>query len=237
MSNNTLDPKKQISDRLLALKKKNNAKSYAAWLNGMTRDARIDSSAAKMTASTNRALQERGIKASPMARGSGYGEYLLEKARGGYLNQMVGADNALEAAMQKSLGGYQSYIEGIENDRQKLVDSTFKTLLSLGITDIDEAYRRARGAGLTEIDAKDVARSITSATRTELYRKAISTIIAKYYTGRQAEKYAISIGLSSEDAHELERIANILNQLSSNPNYSYSSDYAKYIEELKNTTK
>lgn len=237
MSKNTLDPKKQISDRLLTLAKKNKAKSYAQWFNEKKLDTRINSSTSQVNASTKYALANRDLKTNALAQNSGYGEYLIDKARSSYLGAMAKAQDKIEATKQKSLSGYQDYVEGLENKRGEKVDDTFETLLTLGITDVQEAYRRALGAGLSTDDAKAVARQTTSLTRTALYQKAIAEIISNRYTGHQAENYALSLGLSEDDAHELERIANVLNNLKSNPNYYYSSDYVQYIEDLKNTRK
>ena len=236
MSSKTLDPKKLINDSLRSVAKKNKAKSYSAWLGESTVDPRISSYDALVNASTKYAMNQRGIKSSTEALNSGYGKYLADKATSSYLGASVDAKNEAEQKRQQSFSGYQSYVEGLDKSRQELVDSTTRSIRNLGITDINEAYKRAMLAGLSESDAKEVAMGATSATRTELFQKAVSTIISKYYTAHQAQEYALAIGLPRTDAEELGKVAGILNQLTSNPNY-YSGDYTKYIEELKNTIK
>ena len=44
----------------------------------------------------------------------------------------------------KTLDGYQKYVEKLENDRRELVKSTFKNILGLGITDVNDAYKRVK---------------------------------------------------------------------------------------------
>ena len=237
MSSKTLTPEKQLSAMLRSIAKKNKAKSYAAWLNENTLDTRIGASDALVSASTSHAMSKREIAKDPTLAASGYGRYLLDREKSSYLGETTKIKDGLAQQAQKSISGYRGYVEGLENDRRDLVNSTFKSILTLGITDLNEAYKRAKSAGLSESDARAVAKDTTSAAINDLYQKAVSTIISRYYTSHQAKEYALALGLPTKDAEELARVADVLNQLTSNPNYYYSSDYVKYIDELKNTTK
>lgn len=236
MASNTLDPQKLISKNLRSTAKKNSAKSYAAWLSEIAVDPKIKASDDLIKANTLYAINLRDAKRNTSIRGSGYEKYLSELNKSSYLSSLDAAKNELEKISQSSLDGYREYVEGVEQKRVDLANSTFKKFLTLGLTDVNEAYRRARHAGLSESDAKLVAKETTSITRTELFQKAVENIISRYYTSLQAKTYAKSLGLPDSDADELGRIADILNQLGSNPNY-YSGEYAKYIESLKNTIK
>ena len=236
MSSKTLDPQKLINEKLRSIAKKNKAKSYSAWLSESTLDPRIGASDALVNAATKYALNKREIGASREAINSGYGKYLADQNRSSYLGAKAAANQELEKKTQQSLAGYQSYVEALDKKRRELMDTTHKSILNLGITDISDAYRRAKNSGLSESDARAVAKDATSVTRTELFQKAVSTIISKYYTAHQAQEYALALGLPRKDAEELGKIAGILNQLTSNQKY-YSGDYTQYIEGLKNTIK
>ena len=236
MTSKTLSPEKLISQRLRTLARKNGASSYAAWLNEKVIDPKIKASEALVKASTLYAQSQKNAKRDSATRNSGYAKYLAEINNSQYLSSANAAKDELERKAQSSLDGYQKYVEGLENDRVELVNSTFRSLLTLGITDVTEAYRRAKNAGLSESDAKAVAKDSTSATRTELFQKALTNIISRYYTSVQAKTYAKSLGLPDSDAEELGKVADILNHINSNPNY-YSGEYAQYIESLKNQIK
>ena len=236
MSSNLANQKKLISDAIRSLAKKNKAKSYSSWLNDKTLDARIKVSGDIVDASTIHALEGRDFKNKSELHNTGYGKYLSDMSKAKYLSATAKARDGAVQNTEKSIDAYTKYVTALDDKRRALVDSAFKTIVNQGVTDVTEAYRKALSAGLSPSDAKAVAKDTTSLTRTDLYRKAVSNIITRYYTSAQAKEYARAIGLSEKDANELGRVAEILNQLPSNQEF-YSSDYAEYIEALKNTKK
>jgi phytoene dehydrogenase-like protein len=236
MRSKVLDPEKFIDDALRSVARKNNARSYGTWLNEKRLDPNIKAVSDMTAANTAYALRNRDIKKDTSISNTGYAKYLTDKSKASLLKDLSGAKQELERAKQISLDGYRKYVEEIDNDRNELVKSTFKRLIELGITEVDEAYRRAKAAGLSDADAKAVAKDTTSISRTDLYRKAISAVISKSYTYVQAKAYADSLGLPKEDSLEIGRIANILNHVQSN-HYYYSGEYRQYIDSLLNTQK
>lgn len=236
MASKTLNPDMLISQALKSLAKKNKAESYGAWLTSKAKDPKIKASEDMVKSSTAFAVNEKNAKRSSATRGGGYEKYLSDLNKSQYLSSMNAANDEVERKTQSTIEGYQTYVEGLQKQRDEQVDRTYKSLMTLGITDVSEAYRRALNAGLSSSDAKLVAKESTSATRTDLFRKAVNNIISRYFTSNQAITYAEAIGLPEDDARELGKIANIINQLHSKPNY-YSSDYAEYLESLRKTVK
>ena len=236
MRSKVLDPEKFIDDALRSVARKNNARSYGTWLNEKRLDPNIKAASDMTAANTAYALRNRDIKKDTSISNTGYAKYLTDKSKASLLKDLSDTKQELERAKQISLDGYRKYVEEIDNDRNELVKSTFKRLIELGITEVDEAYRRAKAAGLSDADAKAVAKDTTSISRTDLYRKAISKVISNSYTYVQAKAYADSLGLPKEDSLEIGRIANILNHVQSN-HYYYSGEYRQYIDSLLNTQK
>ena len=236
MAKKALDPSKLISDSLISLAQKNKAKSYAAWVNDNVPDTRLKSYSDLTGASTEYALARRDLKGNEAAANSGYGKYLSDMQASRYFGAVNKTKNEIETAKQRSITDYQKYVEGIDNKRKELVNSTFKSLITSGVMDFTLAYKKALAAGLSESDAKAVARDTTSVTRTETFKSAVSTIVSKFYTYRQATEYARRLGLPESDVEELGSLANVLNQITST-HKNYTSDYTAYIDGLLNTQK
>ena len=136
----------------------------------------------------------------------------------------------------ESILGYESYLKKLSDKRESLINSVYEELTGNKVTDVDYAYEKALSVGLTEKEAKELAKSATSKTRTTLFRTAVSSIISKTLTKEQAIEYAESLGLPDADVKELGNIANIINQMPAS--YSkYSGAYINYLKELKNTQK
>ena len=232
----TLDPTKLISDKLISLARKNKAKSYAAWVNDNAPDTRLKSYSDLTSASTEYALARRDLKGNEAAANSGYGKYLSDMQAARYLSAVTKMKDEIGKAQQASVTDYQKYVEGVDNERKELVNSTFKSLVTRGVMDPNVAYKKALAAGLSDSDARAVAKDSTSYIRTETFRSAVSTIITKFYTAGQAIEYAKQLGLPKSDIEELGKLANVLNHVTSNK-YYYTSDYATYIDGLLNTQK
>lgn len=86
----------------------------------------------------------------------------------------------------------------------KKVEEEFK---SSAIADYEKAYAYARNAGLSEEDAKHLAKTYTDSARNSKINKVTSAIISKKLTKNQAKEYALTLGLPEEDANALAEFA------------------------------
>ncbi len=181
------------------------------------------------------------VKASDKLSGaglgkSGYSSYLRSSLKSSYEDALTDAKKMLTKNTADGVLGYEKYINQLSEQREKLKSNLYDELVGDYVTDIDYAYEKALSAGLTEKEARELAKSATSKTRTTLFRRAVSSIISKTLTKEQATEYASSIGLPEKDVEELGMIAHIINQMPAS--YSkYSGAYINYLKELKNTQK
>ena len=229
-------PSTLISKALTDLQKKNRAKSYSEWLNDNVLDSRIKASDSIRGASTAYALAKRDALSQGGIASSGYTDYVLNKEGSRLSSALSRAESTATAERIKASLGYKKYLEELDKSRTALMNTAFKSILSAGITSPEKAFKRAVAVGLSDSDARAVAIDVTSATRTDLFQKAVTKIVTQHYTEAEAREYATSLGLYKIDVDELARLAYTLNQHPRKDD-TYSSDYSEYIENLKNTIK
>lgn len=113
------------------------------------------------------------------------------------------AEKLAEQAKKEKEENQKAY-EKAMNKIYKEVEAEFK---ASGIVDYDKAYAYARNAGLSEEDAKRLAKTYTDSSRNSKINKVTSAIISKKLTRNQAKEYALVLGLSQEDADVLAEFA------------------------------
>lgn len=227
-------PSSQIARELRKKARKYNAKSYSAWLAENSLDTKIKASEDMSRASTALALSKRDEKEYDGLVNSGYARHLsdVSEARFNSQKNAIKGKAALDDA--KSALGYAEYVSELEAKRNEVIDKAFKNIISLKIADKNRAYETALKYGLTETEAKDVAKNAAYVNRASIIKNAMTTIISKAFTDVQAKSYALSLGLSESDSDELATMARILNQMPHRP-INYSGYYTEYFENLLKT--
>lgn len=121
-----------------------------------------------------------------------------------------------------------------ESEKKRL-NTTIRTRLEdAAIINYDDAYQYAIEMGAAEEDAKMLAGTTTKIAREKAQSSVIKAIVNKRYTKNQAMEYALSLGLSPDDAEALAEIAFKTNE--STENITSYDDYLKYLEnKIKNS--
>ena len=102
-----------------------------------------------------------------------------------------------------------------EEEREKAIqkknDAIYKeakrALESSQIIDYDKAYAKALEFGLDEDSASSLAKTTTETARSAAINKVTTAIISRALTMNQTREYALSLGLSKEDADSLAELA------------------------------
>lgn len=183
--------------------------------------------AIKFSEAISRAVNERKLRdagygaeaerlASTGLSQSGYKDYLERRNNALFKNEL---DDALDEKISGEIKSAMKHAE-LENERAKNVilgmDKVVRFAYKNSITDFDELYNYALGVGLSEYNAKEAAENGVKKTsvriRSNNIEKTRNAIVSKRLTKTQAYEYAISLGLSEEDALELSKLAYKINQ-------------------------
>ncbi len=140
------------------------------------------------------------------------------------------AEKLAEQAKKEKEENQKAY-EKAMNEIYKKVEAEFK---SSGIVDYEKAYAYARNSGLGEEDAKHLAKTYTDSARNSKINKVASAIISKKLTKNQAKEYALTLGLSQEDANLLAEFAFKTNESASD---IVSDEYLDYLKEKADKNK
>ena len=160
---------------------------------------------------------------------SGYAFFLRRQRVGektGILNEKK---QELLDAESLSKESFRSYLSKNRTTTERVFRSTVNTIRSSGIISYDTAYLYAISAGLPSADAKAAASAATEINRSELKESITKTILSKSLTAAAAKEYALSLGLSREEAEAFGKYAEKINSSASVDNI------AGYLEELKNS--
>ena len=165
---------------------------------------------------------------------SGYADYLKERGNKALIKDLSAAENEKELSEARDDVHYREELQRLENERleaekkeqerlekeAKEIEKLKKTVASFAsansVVDFEILYDYAISLGLSEDDAKAVSESsvasIKEKIRTNNIEKTRKVIISERLTKPQAYSYAISLGLSEEDAMALSEFAYKMNQ-------------------------
>lgn len=215
---------------------KNTKESYESWVKtggidskGIYNDRLIDANTDYMKSKTGygsiaESLSKRGLT------GSGYSDYIAASAYTDYQKSKDRAAAEYSENERKNLKGYSDYVKGIEKNESELAkdyigylvdlskgssDTSFMdTITNIGkqsITDYDTAYKIAIQSGLSEEVAASVAEIGTTIVKNGIKTKIMDRVVEFTMTEAEAREYALSLGLSIEDADEIAEYAKNIN--------------------------
>ncbi|MBO5945285.1 MAG: hypothetical protein J6Q69_01635 [Clostridia bacterium] len=171
------------------------------------------------------ALSDRGLA------NSGYAGYVDNSIRSVYSARRAAQDASLLADPAYGMGKYEDYLTSLSKKEEKLYVETVKSLISSKVVNYKEAYDIALESGLTDKRAREAARESTDNTKSKLRKEIINAIVYEKLTREQAFTLATSGGLDKDDATELGRLAEGLNQLVGED----ADQLMSYVEYLKKT--
>lgn len=157
--------------------------------------------------------------------GSGYANYLSDKARGEYDSAVTEAKAGLMKSNNSLMNGYSKYIEQFATDRSALRRNVQDKLISRRVYDMDAAYDYGISAGLTPEEARTISTTVYNSLRGDAKKKVIDRAISLRLDAEGTKKYAISMGLNEADAISVaDEAADLLKHYS-----EYTDGYWDYL--------
>ena len=205
---------------------------YRKWLknNGVNSELIYDASIKDITGDYAKAKSEHGSLAESLGRlgltASGYSDYLSGKAYSEMQKRKAGARDAYLKNESENRKGYADYVAIKAKAESNTYADAVKEISDAGIINYDEAYKLAVGKGLPSDIAELAAKVGSDSVRKKTRENVLKVIISQGFSQKQAQQYALALGLSKEDAEELADYANKINRES-----HYSTDYLEYLKE------
>ena len=217
----------QKKSALTELKKKNDEKSYRAWLSesgASPQGERLDAIAsAKVDAAFN--SRSRGASLESLANGnlqrSGYADYLKSQDIYKTEHALSSADEVAAITELKNLSGYGKYLAKYNAIQEDIKKQVTDILVEDRCFDKDKAYRYAMGHGLSEENANLVATNATRLSMERVTKDAINYARKYDFSKDLAKKYAKRLGLNE-----------YYSSLVADGVYRYYDDASAYYESL-----
>lgn len=130
--------------------------------------------------------------------GSGYAEYLSAAAEKQRQNALAAAEEGLAARRASLSDSYKEYLENYRKEQEKTYLAVTSKIASGNSLNYEAAYRYARGAGLSEEDARRAAGYGVSSAERRIRSSAARYIFSHHLTAAEARTYARGLGLSDE---------------------------------------
>lgn len=146
---------------------------------------------------TGQSLVSKGLS------GTGYADFLTDKAMAVYAKDVESAEGSLATGRSGLLRGYRDYLESYSNDRAALRARVQKQLIDNEVYDKNSSYLYGIDAGLSPEEATAVSGTVYSAVRGRLRRQIIDRVTALELDAEGARLYALSMGLTAEDAKSI----------------------------------
>ena len=192
--------------------------SFSEWLNteAAERERRLHEGKIESEMSYLGALSSHGKNAESMLdsglSGSGYAQYLDTRAKKTHEARLAKLEHEYDSAIADDIGDYEKHVGTLKKQREDLYNKTVTELTALNVVDYAEAYRAAKNYGVDEDSARRLANQVTKKNRYRLRKKVLNQIINDSMSYSAAISYAEALGLSRDDARELGRYAQKINQ-------------------------
>ena len=167
--------------------------------------------------------------------GGGYATYLKN------MNESAKKASTLAMKADHERGGdlyeksYAEYLKKLYREGEGVYESAKRKLESAKLVDYGKAYEMAENLGLTGDIAEELAESATSAERERVREQVIAKMLEKSFTDEQTYRYALSRGLSIDDAKELKLMARRINEsVATEDGAKTFLDYLREISKNKN---
>jgi hypothetical protein len=207
-----------IEEYLQNKAKSETAESYGAWLEKKGLNPRLDYSEdiRRISDSYNRGRSTYGINAEKSAElgltGSGYSEYISRAAKEKLLSDSADAVRTLQSKEKKNVSDYREYVDKLIRSEKRDYRTIVKELGSYGVVDYDTAYKYAVASGLSAAEAKIAAKNVSDLTKNKLRTMIMKAVMSKSLTGSETKTYALSLGFSEEEAGEIAKYAESINE-------------------------
>ena len=248
--------KTYVNNKLLS----DTAESYESWLkkSGINSQLIYDRDLKDAETEYHKSKSEYGSRAEDLAEiglsSSGYSDYLNAGAYSAMQKSKDYAKNRYIENENKNARGYADYLKSKESEKDNLLKdyigilnsmdkeqstlygNVIKNIASAGITDYETAYGYASNIGLSEELADSAARTATDEARRTRDTKIMETVISRTMTESQAKQYALSMGLTEEEANRIATYAKNINELIHSSDFA-GGDYGNILEDFKNQSK
>ena len=157
-------------------------------------------------------------------------EKAKEEAKKAEEKALEEAKKAAEKAAAEAAKKEEESLKREEKIRDQLLKEAESQIKSMSTIDYEKAYKYAIEIGLDRTSAEKIAKTITEERRSSAIEKVSNAIVSKRLTMNQTKEYALSLGLSEEDATNLGELAFRANE--SVGDIVSQDDYLDYLREL-----
>ena len=206
-----------MTEDLTRLKKQNAPDSFSVWLRkqgAAASTAGADSAARAFAANTlthctgAERLFDKGLEES------GYARYLSDQAKKSFEEQKKALATENAARKEKDLSGYARYLTSHEESQKSLTRRVTESIGKGKSFDLENAYRVALAAGLTEENARAAAEIGIGAAKKQATAQLLEMILEKRLQANRVKKYALEIGFSEQEAETFGAYAKDINAVS-----------------------
>ncbi len=138
---------------------------------------------------------------------SGYAGFLAEEARDTLKKGTRAATAAYTDALKEEERSYRDFLDKEQKESETLRSTLERRLISMNMTDRDTAYAYLVSGGLSDTDARATAENVLRIVSEKKRDEVIERSLHYGYDGKLAYQFAITEGLTPEDAAEIAAFA------------------------------
>lgn len=206
-----------MTEELTRLKKQNAPDSFSVWIRKYGTAASTSGGADSAAGAFARNTLTRGAGAERLfdkgLEDSGYARYLSEQAKKSFESekQALAAEN--DARKEKNLSGYARYLTSHEESQKSLTRKVTESIGKGESLDLENAYRVALAAGLTEENARAAAEIGIGEAKKQATAQLLEMILEKRLQAYRVKQYALKMGFSEEEAETFGAYAKDINSV------------------------
>ena len=225
-----------LEKKYKSLLSKNEADSYLAYVSKSGVNAEGGRQRALEKATSKRALLDTDYGSLAMTldemglNGSGYEDYIASKRSDGYTAEAERAEEKKLIDDYINRSGYAEYLSDYEALQEKMSNEMIKSIGSGDNLSIEDAYLEALNAGISKNLAYATAKAGVEKAKETIAVKAIKYAKTHHMSAKEAEKYALGLGLDAETARIVyDAISTIEGKVKLSYSKMSASEYYDYV--------
>ena len=203
-----------MTEDLIRLKKQNAPDGFSVWIRKYG-TAQSGGNADTIASELARSTHTHGTGAERLyGKGlsdSGYASYLAQQEKRSLEAQKKALASESAATREKNLSGYAKYLTSHEESQKSLTRRVTESISRGDSLDLENAFRVALAAGLTEENARSAAEIGIGAAKKQATAELLEMILDKRLQSHRVKQYALKMGFSEEEAETFSAYAKDIN--------------------------
>lgn len=204
-----------MTEDLIRLKKQNAPDGFSVWIRKYGTSASNAAGADAIAKEFAQNAVTRGRSAESLCgkglADSGYASYLAGQEKKSLEAQKKALDAENAARREKNLSGYAKYLTSHEESQKRLTRKVTESISRGDSLDMENAFRIALAAGLTEQNARSAAEIGIGAAKKQATAELLEMILEKRLQAHRVKQYALKMGFSEEEAETFSAYAKDIN--------------------------